>query len=86
MNLELTGRDKLKPCPFCGGTEMKLTSTHTPSYWIECPCGAEVHARGISPRSTNPDAIRRCHQQAKRLTIQAWNARAPVERETAGGR
>lgn len=34
----------LKPCPFCGGSNVDLANTWTPSFWIECDdCSAQVH-------------------------------------------
>ncbi len=34
----------LLPCPFCGGTDLEITNTHTASFWIVCnDCDAEAH-------------------------------------------
>lgn len=31
----------LLPCPFCGSSDLEVENTHTPSYTVECACGAE---------------------------------------------
>lgn len=76
INLCLLSTDVLKPCPFCGGTNLALENTHTPCYWIECECGAEMHTR--VDRSV-PDRLynrRAHHEKRKQLAIDAWNNRA----------
>lgn len=33
----------LNPCPFCGGDDLEIINTHTPSFWVECvDCNARV--------------------------------------------
>lgn len=33
----------LLPCPFCGGTDLEIANTHTPSFWVRCnECDAEA--------------------------------------------
>lgn len=76
INLTLGPRDKLKPCPFCGGTELSLENTHTPSYWISCECGVEMHGRALGTTATSHEARVRAHQRGKRAAIAAWNSRA----------
>lgn len=41
----MTGQtNKLKPCPFCGSTDIDLSNTHTAAFSVECnDCGAEAH-------------------------------------------
>ena len=60
---------KLKPCPFCGSTNVKIVGNHTNddcgwyySYYVFCrDCGA----RGAEKRD-----------EEKPLAIRAWNRRA----------
>lgn len=54
---------KLRSCPFCGGTSARLAHTHTPYWWVECECGAEV---ADSEMNTGP-----------RVAADAWNKRTP---------
>jgi Lar family restriction alleviation protein len=77
INLQLEPTDKLLPCPFCGGTEMVLENTHSPSYWIECPCGAEMHAGGVKWKTEAGKNSMANHKKAKQMTIDAWNKRTP---------
>ncbi|MBC8719260.1 Lar family restriction alleviation protein [Ochrobactrum sp. Marseille-Q0166] len=38
----------LKPCPFCGGTNVDVSNTWTPSFWVECDdCSAQVHGESF---------------------------------------
>lgn len=106
IHLYLNARDTLRPCPFCGrhwnpdadpdddddpdrGPE--LANTHTPSYWIECPCGAQVQGRYYDDGVRCGDSlslnlnhkrdrerlkrIRRAHALAKRDAVKRWNTR-----------
>lgn len=45
----------LLPCPFCGGTDLELSNTHTPSFRVECHgCEASSHGEYFeSPRKRN---------------------------------
>ena len=73
INLELEASDEVLPCPFCGGTDLELCNTHTASYWIECPCGAEVRGGGFSPKRGY--AQMKHHLKAKAAALAAWNRR-----------
>jgi ribosomal protein L37AE/L43A len=75
MNLALRTTDKLSPCPFCGGTELTLNNTHRASYWITCPCGAEVHGEAYAESVPSADQTQRHHRSAVRSAIEAWNTR-----------
>lgn len=34
----------LKPCPFCGGSNLEVSNTHTASFWVACnDCDAQTH-------------------------------------------
>ena len=70
---DLPEREKLKPCPFCGGKIATVirrtcdrTSPHNPADFayprVRCLCGAEVPGKDWSDPST---------------AIYAWNRRAP---------
>jgi hypothetical protein len=64
----------LLPCPFCGGSEAAVENTHTASYWVECPCGAERHGESFDGRS------RAAHRRSFLSAIRAWNERSQVSR------
>lgn len=70
-HFKLDARDQVKPCPFCGGTDVEMANTHTAYYWIECAtCGAE-HSGAASGGSSVS-----AHRAAARRTLEAWNTRA----------
>ena len=77
IKLILEKEDILKPCPFCGSSELELCNTWTALYWIECRnCGAQVD--GIAyPNDERPDD----HQEAKQSAIEFWNTRVSAEEE-----
>ena len=54
-------RGQLKPCPFCGGNEAEIQTTHAEYWWVECPCGAEKRS---SP-----------YKKGVRVAVVAWNTR-----------
>ena len=59
-------------CPFCSGPSdtLEVVNTHSASYWIECPCGAEHHGgTGYEGHS------RHAHRKAMLSAIAAWNNR-----------
>ena len=64
-------KQRLKPCPFCGGeayTEGSggFMSDNVPQRWIECSkCGASICFRGT-------DTIK-----VEKLVMKAWNRRTP---------
>jgi Lar family restriction alleviation protein len=63
----------LLPCPFCGGTDMEVENTHTPSYAVECEdCGAAI---GTPPGLTDGAKTRANHRRAFLAAISAWNTR-----------
>jgi glutathione S-transferase len=72
---EPTVDPELKPCPFCGGSDLEVANTHTASYWVECMCGAQ---RGGTPQNGRS---RRSHRLAFLDAINAWNERAPATPE-----
>ena len=74
IHLKLEDKDITAPCPFCGGFEYELLNTHTPSYMIECPCGAEMHGEYFDPGHTGAHAFA-AHKKAKASTIARWNRR-----------
>lgn len=76
INLQREPTDRLLPCPFCGGTKMMLENTHSPCYWIECPCGAEMHAPGVKWKGRSGQCSLPNHKKAKQMAIDAWNQRA----------
>lgn len=79
--------EKLKPCPLCKGTNLKLYATHASGHGsrrgvIKCPCGLELRViakRGLAdlpadmPVQEKYDTLQR---EAKEAVITAWNRRA----------
>ncbi|VVE28629.1 hypothetical protein PPN31114_03534 [Pandoraea pneumonica] len=70
----------LLPCPMCGGNDLELANTHTPSYWIEC-CDCETQAHGDLPEGGGGTirtrrACLRLHKAAIESAVAKWNARA----------
>jgi hypothetical protein len=66
-------QDSLKCCPFCGnhGNAIQLMNTWTPSYWIECVCGVELHPNQRSLRKNTVAS----HLISASLAVRTWNIR-----------
>lgn len=78
-NEEHTKEDAaLKPCPFCGSTELEVTNTHTPCYSVECTtCSAEARgAWSYGKRIRSAVNCLRVHRKAFESAVVAWNTRA----------
>ena len=60
---------ELKHCPFCGSNLPQLINTHTPSYWIECECGCELHSCG------DYNNTKQGHKKSALEVIEKWNER-----------
>jgi len=73
IHVALRPKDKLLPCPFCGGVDLALHNTHTASYWVECACGVEVNGRSYQGDARR--ATRRQHRLAANDAIARWNKR-----------
>ena len=59
-------KQKLKPCPFCGG-EANIMHMDGYPYWVYCEdCGVKVYGRILD----------------KEESIRAWNRRAKDEKST----
>lgn len=75
------GVDKpLRPCPFCGGSNIIVENTHTPCYEAECEeCGATGPRGRSSSYSGNHIRQRgrceRLHREAFDAAIAGWNGR-----------
>lgn len=78
---------KLKPCPFCGSTSLKLEHKHNGThYWTDTHRWTETHsatvrcnkchARG-GTASVKVEAVKRgcIDEETKRRAIDAWNRR-----------
>lgn len=85
---------RLAPCPFCGSEELELCNTHSPSFWVECECGVEVHGEAFATRtsqsySAEPEGpneadyagLRPIFRKAADSAIAAWNRRQPAKGE-----
>ena len=70
--------DKLKPCPFCGGTKLKLAKKTTKykgheAYVASIRCNS-CHARGGTVTNlTIPYAVK---EDVEAIAIERWNRRA----------
>ena len=80
INLELKNRLQLDHCPLCHGENVALVNTHTPSYWIECECGLELHDR---EHSNLPDTAKG-HMMSAIWVIEQWNKLAAIGRFKGG--
>ncbi len=73
--VSMATQSKVKPCPFCGSTEIQFVVTQGTKWGqVECACtarGAEVRT-GYDTSDNAP-----WHEDA----IEEWNARSPVEVE-----
>lgn len=76
----------LKKCGFCKGMNQRIVNTHSPHYWIECACGAQMHAEHFDEKGYWPDkeyddpllsevSCRLAHEDALRHIINKWNNR-----------
>jgi len=82
LHAKLEGEEGLKPCPFCGSTDLDILNTRTPVYWIKCyGCGAEVPGI-ILYRDDTEEA----HRKAAESAIERWNLRVEsMSNEREGG-
>ena len=63
------GKNKLKPCPFCGGKAHIMDMGYP--HWIYCEdCGAKVRGRGFGDEGVEE-------------SIKAWNRRTKKRRKEA---
>lgn len=67
----------LKPCPFCGSTDVELGNTHSASYSIEClNCDGSIQGeRKGAQRPRTKLACEAAHRQAMRSAADKWNRR-----------
>jgi len=72
-----TDDDKLKPCPFCGGTNLEMVNTHTAAYWVQCEtCGAECgDPTPYGSRLMTKAFAMKIHRASFRRAAKAWNTR-----------
>ncbi len=71
----------LEACPFCGEIEeLEIANTWTLSYWIECPCGCEIHDPDNHVEWENLEEAHSVekHLEAHQIAIDKWNQR-PIE-------
>lgn len=64
--------EPLKPCPFCGGTDVKLGPGDESAAWVECACGAG------GPMAMQGDRAW-TQEELERQAVDGWNKRAPVD-------
>ncbi len=75
---------ELKPCPFCKGTDVCVTNTHTICYWVECN---DCSAQGPCAESADPvvevsietlEQATEQHRVVMHAAIEFWNDRGEV--------
>lgn len=69
----------LLPCPFCGGKDLEVTNTSTPSYWVEChECEGRAHGASYVELETDGtvESTGKAYVEAMKSAIAAWNRRA----------
>ena len=68
---------RLAACPHCGFTHtLEICNTHTPSYWIECECGAQWHGGYVETgRKASRAKVIAAHRKAMDNAIRGWNRR-----------
>lgn len=72
---------KLKPCPFCGSTSLKIESKHNGShYWIGTHSATvrcnKCHARGGTASCKVEKGKYSADSETEMKAIEAWNRRA----------
>ena len=78
---EKDGGSGLKPCPFCESEELEICKTHTPSYWVECECGAQASGESFNYTTKqhsdfHSKPLPKPYVLARDSAIAAWNRRA----------
>lgn len=84
-------KSTLLPCPFCGGTDLIVGNTHTPSFSVDCQeCEAQVHGEyfeskepayvhydsdPVSQNTHTPETLPPAYKKAYDSAIQKWNTR-----------
>jgi hypothetical protein len=57
---------ELKPCPFCGSSDICLANTHTAAFWVECQtCDAEARGDAFGYRGKKENALFAYDPEAK---------------------
>lgn len=72
----------LKPCPFCGSTDLEIVNTHTSSYWVTCQeCGVEADSYSVEYEFPfkSPQEVYDAHMESARGGAETWNTRTYVE-------
>lgn len=78
-NLTLNPEDRPLPCPFCGGSNLELSNTHTACYSVECnDCGAQITGENLTGNYASEKIPLTRHIKAKSSALLAWNRRAPA--------
>lgn len=76
----------LKPCPFCGNTDLTCNNSHTPYYTVICEnatdtegCGAEgprTHRGDYQKKRWSKKRVEQLHRDAFQDAIDVWNERS----------
>lgn len=71
---------QLKPCPFCGGTSLKIESKHNGTHYYTGTHSATVrcqkcHARGGTASCKVEKGKYRADSETEQRAIEAWNRR-----------
>lgn len=67
----------LRECPFCGGDALTICNTHSPTFWIECECGAQMSGEYIDAGDTAPNEAAALveFEKAMASVVADWNTR-----------
>lgn len=75
----------LNHCKFCQENDQLIRNTHTPYYWIACPCGIELKPNhlgvdgntysdlDLDHNSKDLNAVKHVHNKALQHIINKWN-------------
>lgn len=69
--------EELEPCPFCGSTVVDIHNTHSPSYWAQCECSAQIDSNDDQDDSeySAKESCKKAHKNAFKSAIDNWNTR-----------
>lgn len=68
----------LKPCPFCGGEDLRLENTHSAMYWVLCvSCNTQKFDDEIEDagKAQSEAELIQAHEEAMRMAAEGWNQR-----------
>jgi len=82
----------LEDCKFCGGSDQRISNTHTPYYSIYCDCGIKLEPCFVADDGTSYSDLDGCgglikskdeamelHQRALQHIVDKWNGNLPSD-------